>query len=84
MDRFDYDKECTLIEEYQDLSPFSLTGRLLDDANEKLRKYVREVVLERFRVSSPDHLRQFFEKHGEPDTVMAKLVEILPNLQNLV
>ncbi|CEJ59150.1 hypothetical protein PMG11_07785 [Penicillium brasilianum] len=84
MDRFDYDKECTLMEENQELSPFSLTGRLLDDANEKLRKYVREVVLERSRVSSPDHLRQFFEKHGEPDTVMAKLVEILPNLQNLV
>jgi hypothetical protein len=79
-----YDTACMHMERNQEQLHFSLTRRLLDDANEKLQKYVREVVLERLSHSSPDHLRRFFEKHGEPDTVMAKLVEILPNLQNLV
>jgi hypothetical protein len=80
--RFDY--ECKVLERDEILFSYSLLERLLDDSNVQLRRYVREVILEKPRYSGPRNLDYFLARYGEPDLVMARLVEFLPNLRALL
>jgi hypothetical protein len=80
--RFDY--ECKVLERDEILLSSSLIQRLLDDSNVQLRGYVREVILEKPRYSGPGNLDYFLARYGEKDLVMARLVEVLPNLRVLL
>lgn len=80
--RFDY--ECKVLERDEILLNSSLLERLLDDSNVHLRRYVREVIVEKSRYSGPGNLDYFFARYGEPDLVMARLIELLPNIRALL
>lgn len=73
--------QCTLLATDETLFPFRVARRLLDDSNVQLRRYVRDVVVEN---SSHSSMFGSFRRYGDPHHVVARLVEVLPNLENLL
>lgn len=70
-----------ILAEDETLAPFRLVGRLLNDSNVQLRRYVRDVVLEKSSYGSS--VFGLFKRYGHSRYAVARLVEILPNLENL-
>lgn len=79
---FSFRHQCEILEKDESLAPLRLVKRLLDDSNVQLRRYVRDVTLEKSsRVST---MFRLFKRYGEPHHAVARLVEVLPNLENLL